>query len=409
MAFDGMAFDDSAFDGRAFDGRGIDAVVTAAVADGLVPHLVVVVADAAGIVHTAAAGRAVVGAGAPVGVDTRFRIMSMTKIVCTTVALQLIDEGRLTLDTPVAAVLPEFGELPVLEGFDGDAPRVVAQRAQATVRHLLTHTSGLGYWFWSPELVRYGEFTGTPVAVGNARSVLRLPLLAQPGERFVYGTSTDWLGRVVETVTGTGLDTLVAQRITGPLGMRHTDFGPGSSAVADPSAGCAPYAAVHVRPSGAWRSLAEASTEPPEWCSGGHGLCSTPRDYTRFLRMMLRGGELDGVRVLPEATVEAAFQDQTGGLGFPAHIPTAAPRTADTFDMGPGWAWGWGLLVNEADLPGRRRAGSGGWAGLYNTYFVIDRRAGVCLSLYGSWLPFASRTGALRVYEDVERALYAAL
>lgn len=386
------------------DRAGLDRVVAAAVTDGLVPHLVVVAADRDGVIYEGAAGpRSVDTPEEPVDVDTRFRVMSMTKMVCTTTALQLIERGELDLDTPVAQLLPAFAELPVLDGFDGDTPRLTAQRSPATVRQLLTHTSGLGYWFWCPELVRYGEVTGTPVVVGGAAAALQLPLVAHPGERFVYGTSTDWLGLVVEAVAEATLDVVVADRVTGPLGMRDSDFRAGAG-------GTRPCADVHVKTSsGAWRSIGEPLSEHPDWCSGGHGLHSTPRDYARFQRMLLRGGELDGERILAESTIAAAFQDQTGGLGFPSLIRTAAPRTADTFQMGPGWTWGWGLLVNSDDLPGRRRAFSGGWAGLYNTYFFVDPSSGVSLAVYANSLPFASREGVLAVYEQLERALYAAL
>jgi CubicO group peptidase (beta-lactamase class C family) len=146
----------------------------------------------------------------------------------------------------------------------------------------------------------------------------------------------------------------------------------------------------------------------PDWWAGGHGLYSTPRDYIRFERALLRGGELDGTRILAGETVDAAFRNQIGDLEFPADIPTAHPASSGSFSVGPGFKWGYGLLLNPADVPGGRRAGSGAWAGLFNTHFWIDRASGICASIYSNSLPFITPE-ALKLYLDYETALYAAL
>ncbi len=124
---------------------------------------------------------------------------------------------------------------------------------------------------------------------------------------------------------------------------------------------------------------------------------------------MLRGGELDGARILEEATVDAAFSNQIGDLDFPAEIATADPPITDTLYAGPGWKWGYGLMLNGADSPGGRKAGSGAWAGLFNTHFFIDRTTGICASSYTNSLPFIVRDEAWKVFGDFEQALYAAL
>jgi len=119
--------------------------------------------------------------------------------------------------------------------------------------------------------------------------------------------------------------------------------------------------------------------------------------------------QLDGVRILRQDTVDAAFTNQIGDIDVPAEIPTADPATTDTFRPGPGWKWGYGLLLNTDDIPGMRRAGTGSWAGLFNTHFFIDRTTGICASLYTNSLPFITEHEAWKLYVDFEQALYASL
>jgi methyl acetate hydrolase len=166
---------------------------------------------------------------------------------------------------------------------------------------------------------------------------------------------------------------------------------------------------VHVEgEDGNWTSAGEILSQSPDWWAGGHGLYSTPRDYIRFERALLRNGELDGVRILQESTVDAAFTNQIGKLDFPAEIRTVDPPITDTLAVGPGYKWGYGVLLNTMDVPGRRRAGTGAWAGLFNTHFWVDRTTGICASIYTNSLPFITQE-AMAVYGDFEEAVYASL
>ncbi len=386
--------------GAVIDGTAIDEVLRAAVGSGAVPHVAAIAADADGVIYQGAAGPRAEGQGDPVTTGTLFRLMSMTKMPCTVAALQQVERGRLDLDAPVADYCPEFAGLQVLTGFDGDTPRLRPPASRATIRNLLTHTSGLGYWFWSDLLSRWEQVTSVRPAARSG-ATFTAPMVADPGTAFSYGVSTDWLGRVVEAVSGVGLDVAIAEGITGPLGMTQTTF----LMSGEQRLRSAP---VHVRRGGRWVAVGETPGPAPAHFSGGGGLYGSPGDYIRFERALLRGGELDGARILAPSTVEAAFANQIGALDFPADIPTADPRSSCRFTAGPGHKWGYGLLLNTADLPGRRRAWSGGWAGLCNTYFWIDRTAGVCASIYGSFLPFVTPE-AIALYHDFERALYAAL
>ncbi|HEX3490472.1 MAG TPA: serine hydrolase domain-containing protein [Streptosporangiaceae bacterium] len=383
------------------DGGAIDQVLREAVDSGGVPHVAAIAADRDAVIYQGAAGPREVGGDDPVSTDSIFRIMSMTKMPCTVVALQQAEQGRLDLDAPVAEYCPAFAGTQVLTGFDGDTPVLRPPASQATVRQLLTHTSGLGYWFWSEDLVRWESLTGIPNVVGGIRACLTAPMLADPGTAFIYGINIDWLGQVIEAVTGTTLDVAVKEGVTGPLGMDQTTFLMDD----DQRRSSTP---VHVPADGAWTAIGEVLNQAPEYFAGGHGLYGPPSDYIKFQRALLRGGELDGTRILRPETVDAAFTNQIGDLDFPADIPSADPNSSGPLAVGPGFKWGYGLLLNTEDQPGGRRAGSGAWAGLCNTHFWIDPATGVCASIYSNFLPFITPAG-LKLYNDFERALYRAL
>jgi methyl acetate hydrolase len=386
------------------EGLAIDQVLQGAVDDGAVPHAAAIVADADGILYEGGAGPRIVGeAEETVTTSTQFAVMSMTKIVCTAAALQQVERGELDLDAPVEDYCPAFAKLEVLDGFDRGTPRMRPPASKATVRHLVTHTSGLAYWFWNADIVKWEEATGTPNVVPGSDEAFKAPLVGDPGSQYVYGINTDWLGKVVEAVARKGLDEVVREGITGPLGMDDTMFKLDDARLDN-------AVRVHTKgEDGNWASAGLILNQSPDWWAGGHGLYSTPRDYIRFERALLRGGELDGARILEESTVDAAFSNQIGELDFPAEIPTADPATTDSFNVGPGWKWGYGLLLNTADLPRRRRAGTGAWAGLFNTHFFIDRATGICASIYTNSLPFITHDEALKLYGDFEEAVYSSL
>jgi CubicO group peptidase (beta-lactamase class C family) len=386
------------------NGSAIDKVLQDAVDSGAVPHVVGIAADREGVIYEGGAGVRIAGESAdPVSASTQFRIMSMTKIVCTAAALQQVERGELDINAPVENYCPEFADIQVLDGFDGDTPRLRAPARRATVHHLLTHTSGLAYWFWNADIVKYEKVTGVPNVVPGSAEAFKAPMVADPGTAFEYGINIDWLGKVVEAVAGKTLDVVVKEGITGPLGMDNTMF------VLDDARrdNCV---TVHVRNDvGEWTSAGELLNQSPDWWAGGHGLYSTPHDFIRFERALLRGGELDGARILEQQTVDAAFSNQIGDLDFPAEIATADPPITDALRVGPGWKWGYGLLLNTEDLPGMRRAWSGGWAGLFNTHFWIDRTTGICASIYTNSLPFIVENECWKLYVDFEKALYASL
>lgn len=380
----------------------IDKVLQDAVAAGAVPSVAAIAADRNGVIYEGAAGPKAAGSDEPLTVDTHFRIMSMTKMVATTAALQQVEKGTLNLDAPIADYCPEFADVQVLDGWDGDTPRLRAPASQATVKQLVTHTAGLGYWFFSEDLVKWEAATSTPNVLSGANVVFTAPLLADPGTTYIYGINTDWLGKVVEAASGTTLDVAIKDGITGPLGMNETAFtlNEGWKDSTTP---------VHVKgEDGTWIDSGIELNQTPEYFAGGHGLYSTPRDYIKFQQALLGGGEFGGVRILQQGTVDQAFTNQIGDIDFPPAIPTADPNSTHEFNAGPGFKWGYGLLLNTQDAPGMRRAYSGAWAGLCNTHFWVDPTSGICASIYSNFLPFVPPE-ALELYANYEKALYASL
>jgi methyl acetate hydrolase len=352
----------------------IDELLEGAVAGGVVPGIVAVIGNRDGVVVEADAGEA--------GPDTVFRIASMTKAMTSVAALQLVERGELALDQPVSELIRSFGNLQVLEGFDGDVPYLRPPKSPVLVRHLMTHTSGLAYWFSSPEILRWHEITGTPPVLSGKLESIHTPLLHDPGERWTYGVSTDWLGQVIEWVSGKTLEDYLRENVWGPLDMPDATFYP-----SDEQRERMP-ALMFRTPDG---ELLEAPFEDAEWefASGGGGGHATARDYTRFLRMLLRGGELDGERILEPETVELMFTDHLDGAPLPEVMESAVPELAKDVPAMPfKQGWGLGLHLLLEDIPDMRRAGSGDWAGLFNCYFWIDRRSGLTAALMTQLLPF---------------------
>ena len=328
-------------------------------------------------------------------------IASMTKSMVSAAALQLIEAGELSLEQPVSDVLPEFGELQVLDGFDGDEPRLRPPARQATIRELFTHTSGVGYFFVNADLFRYYGVTGTVTPLEGKLAAIKVPLVNDPGVRWEYGMSTDWLGQVIEAVSGQDLESQLRQRIFEPLGMSDTTFTPSEAQQER-------LMQPHSRQDDG--GLAISPFEPPaepDYASGGAGAYSTAHDYLRYMRALLRGGELDGERILRPESVDLMFTDHIAGMELPEVSPTAIPELSHPVPRLPvEQGFGLGLHVVLEDLPGMRRAGTGDWAGLANCFYWIDRTSGIAATFLTSVLPFFDQR-VLETALGYEMAVYA--
>lgn len=386
------------------DTTALDALLAGAVDDGAVPGVACVVSTRDGLAYEGAAGRldATDPASPAVGPGTVFRLASMTKAMASVAALQLVQDGRLALDTPVQDVLPEFAQLQVLEGFVGDEPRLRAPSRPPTISDLMTHTSGLGYFFTNPDLLRWHELTGTPSVLTGQRAGLMTPLVHDPGTVWEYGIGTDWLGLVVGELAGKPLDEALHERVFEPLGMTDATFRPTD----EQRARTMP---IHARqPDGSLALTPLDLPRDPEFMAGGSGAYATARDHGRFLRALLRGGELDGARILREEMVQLLFTDHLdAGIVQPDLLKSSVPElTNDVPSLPISQGWGLGLHVRHERIPGMRAAGSADWAGLFNCYFWIDPASDLSAAVLTQVLPFFD-PGVVQTMLDVELALYA--
>jgi len=333
-----------------------------------------------------------VAAQTPMTEDTVCRIFSMTKIVTTVTFLTLLEEGRVNLADPVELYLPELAHRQVLVGGTAAAPQLEPATGPITLRHLLTHTSGLTYDIFATGTLRelwvQADLWHSPDLPGLIHRIAALPLAHQPGAKWTYGVNTDVLGAVIEKVTGQDLETAMRSRVLGPLGMHDTTFRPGAEQLAR-------LATIHHRtedgklePEEKW-----SSQESPKFLSGGGGLVSTLHDYARFAQMLLNGGQLDGVRILGPKTVEVMTHDQIGELARGAWTP-------------PGF--GFGVSVRPAYVPEVKALGSAGeygWDGLCDTFVSIDPQEHLVLLMFMQHSPWDDGG----IFERFSNTVYQAL
>ena len=319
-------------------------------------------------------------AGRRMTTDTIFRIASQTKAITSTAILSLVEEGKLTLTDPVGRVIPQFAKTTVASGGS-----IVPAKRAITIRDLLTHTAGISYGT-EPAIASQYEAKGLGPAAGlgwytadkdepvcaTMERLATLPFIAQPGEQWVYGYNTDILGCVVERASGMSLDAFVKTRITDPLRMTDTQF---FLPAAQRNRLAAVYASgddalIRRAPDGP-RGQGNYVDGPRRSFSGGAGLLSTARDYGRFLEMIRRGGELDGVRILAPRTVRLMTTNQVGtlhsatGLGFGLGFETTDRYGANGMDS----------------------EGAFGWGGAYGSVYRVDPEAKLVMVLMIQLLP----------------------
>jgi methyl acetate hydrolase len=373
----------------------IDRALTDAVARHDLPGVAAMVVNRQGVLYDGAFGMADASTARRMVRDTVFRIYSMTKPITSVAAMQLVEQGRLALDAPASDYVPELRTIPVLTSFDPatGAYSVHPPAKPVTLRRLLTHTAGFGYNFDSAVVRDFKPRQGDTITD---------VLLFEPGIQWWYGTNTDWVGRIVERVSGQTLDDYFRAHVLGPLRMHDTFFNVPESA--QPRT-----AAIHRR--GADDTLTATPTrfQRVTTFSGGGGLYSTAGDYARFIQMMLNGGSLDGVRILRRETVASMTTNQIGELGVRA-LETALPAMSSDFSFVNDGRdkFGLGFLISAQHRPDHRSAGSVGWAGLANTWFWIDPRRGIGGLFLTQLLPFAD-TRVLAAYDAYEQAVYATI
>jgi methyl acetate hydrolase len=382
----------------------IDALFSEAVESKKMPGIIAMAATDKGVLYEGAFGRRELGKDAAMTLDTVVWIASMTKAITATAAMQLVERGKLALDAPASQLVPGLAKAQVLEGFDAAGqPKLRAPKRPITLRQLLTHTAGFGYEIWRTEIAKYQTATNTPGITTCTNAALTTPLLFDPGEGWEYGINIDWAGKMVEAASGQKLDAYLQSNVLGPLGMKDTSFKLSPSQRAR-------LASVHQRDDkGVLAAIEFALPEEPEFLMGGGGLNGTAPDYLAFTQMILHGGRFNGAQVLRPETVDQMAQNHIGALEI-GPMKTAMPGLSHDVELFPGMSKKWGLsfLINTAQSPTGRSAGSLAWAGLANTYFWIDRRKQVSGVFLSQVLPFFDPT-AIDLLTKFETEVYRAL
>ena len=331
-------------------------------------------------------------AGSRMTTDTVFRIASQTKALTSVAVLSLMEEGKIGLNDPAGRFIPAFSKTTVAVQNGQDVQIVPARRA-ITIRDLLTHTAGISYGT-NPSVASQYEPKGLGPAAGfgwytadkdepictTMERLAALPFVSQPGEAWVYGYNTDVLGCIAERASGMPLDELIRTRITGPLGLKDTQF-------FLPPAQRARLAAVYASTMASGGKISRAPDGPRgqgnyvdgprRSFAGGAGLLSTARDYARFLEMIRNGGAVDGVRVLSPRSVELMTTNQVGtlhsttGLGFGLGFETTDRYGANGLDS----------------------VGAFGWGGAYGSVYRVDPKSRLVLVLMIQMLPSANDIG----------------
>ena len=368
------------------------------------PGVVAVATDAESTLYEGAFGKRVLGRSQPMTLDTVAWIASMTKSITAAGAMQLVEQGKLDLDSPASQWAPELGSVQVLEGFDAaGAPRTRAPKRPITLRHLLTHTAGYGYPVWSAPIGRYYEVMDLPPTGSCKNAALRAPLLFDPGERWNYGINLEWVGKIVEAASGKRLGAYLQENLLGPLDMQDTAFKITPSMRER-------LARVHQRGAdGALEAIDFEVPQEPEFEMGGGGLYSTAGDYLRFVRMILNRGESGTGRVLKPEAVDLMARNHMGDLRVTL-LKTAIPTRSKDVEFFPGIPKSWGLsfMINEALAPTGRSAGSLAWGGLPNCYCWIDpirKIGGVYITQI---LPFGDEK-SMPLFLEFEAAVYQSL
>jgi CubicO group peptidase (beta-lactamase class C family) len=372
--------------------------INEAVKRGDTPGVAELVVDRQGILFEGAAGKADIQKNVAMQTNAICNIASMTKPVTSVAIMMLMEQGRLKLDDPVSMYLDGFDKLQVvtkLNEKDGTYETRPAKRPM-TIRHLLSHTSGIGYTTWSPTALRIQEAT--------KKNEWEQPLLSDPGDVWHYSASTRVLGFIVEKVTKTTLEAWYQEHIFKPLGMKDTSYavaGDKQSRVATVYRR-GDHGKIELPPA----APPVAATPTPPFRGDG-GLYSTIEDYSRFVRMLLNDGTLGSVKILSPSSVKIMGENQIGSI-FVEQQPAAVPERTRPMPLGAGkdkFGLGFQIASNDPAMAKFRSPGSMSWAGLYNTEFWIDPVKHVGAVQMMQILPFYD-DGAIRTLRGFEETVY---
>ena len=296
-----------------------------------VPGVVAMITSRSANIYEGAAGERLLG-GEAMTTGTIFAIFSTTKAITGTAVLQCVEEGKLDLDAPAKAYVPDIGKLQVLEGFDENRnPKLRAPKRDITTRMLMLHTAGLGYDFFNGNYFRLAQERGQPSVMSCSKASLMTPLLFDPGDKWEYGSNIDWCGRIVESIRGKRLGEVMNERIFAPLGMEDIAFSLTPSMRSR-------LAVIHQRESDVSLTPLPDMQLPanPEIQMGGHGLYASIGEYMKFIRIWLNDGAGPNGRVLRKDTVEAAVRNGLEAHEVVVMLPGVIPTLSNDAEFFPG-------------------------------------------------------------------------
>lgn len=365
---------------------------------GGVPGVVAMVTDRDGNIYEGAAGVRELGKVTAMTTDTVFALFSTTKAITGTALMQLVQEGKVSLDDPVKKYVPEISKIKVLEGFDADGqPKLREPKTDITINMLMLHTAGFGYEFFSHEDRRYRDEKGIPSILTSTFESIKSVLLFEPGERWNYGVNIDWVGKVVEAVRGERLGEVMAKHIFEPLGMTEIGFTLTPSMMEH-------RATMHSRSQDGKITPQPDLILPqsPEMDMGGHGLYASIDEYMKFIRMILN----DGAGVLKPETVEQMSQNGLGKLKSGGWV-SSDPSLANDGEFYPGVekSWSYTFQVNDEPTTTGRPSGQLMWSGLANLFYWIDRKNGIGGYWASQMFPFQD-TASYLGFLEFESAVY---
>jgi methyl acetate hydrolase len=369
-----------------------------------IPGVVAIAATGGEVIYEGAFGKRDLSKDDPMTSNSVFWIASMTKAITSAAAMQLVEQGKLSLDEPIGKLLPDLAAPQVLEGFDANGePNLRPAKKPITLRHLMTHTAGFCYHLWNGDMAKYLEKAGLPTITTCKNDALKTPLASDPGTRWEYGINIDFVGKAVEAASGKRLDAYLRDHMFAPLDMTDTGFRIGESQRKR-------LVGMHARgPDGSLTPIPFELDQEPEFHMGGGGLYSTATDYIKFTQMILNKGRGNGNQVLKAETVATMGQNHIGELNMTKMI-SADPGATNDVDLYPDMVKKWGLsfLINTAKTSEGRSPGSLAWAGLANTYFWIDPSRDVTGVILMQLLPFADKK-CLEAFGGFESGVYAGL
>ncbi|MEU3250641.1 serine hydrolase domain-containing protein [Streptomyces sp. NPDC006997] len=375
---------------------------------GRLPGFLVAVSRGGRVAHLTAYGHRDLAAGLPVETDTLWRIYSMTKPVTSVAALLLVEEGRLGLDDPVARYLPAFADARVYEGGSGDAVRTRPADGPILVRHLMTHTAGLTFAFYHSHPVdalyrAAGLESSVPSGADLAEAIevyAGLPLQFEPGTQWNYSVASNVLGRVVEVVSGQPLDTFFAERIFRPLGMPDAGF----EVDAEQSGRLAELYGEREDGGGLKPIAGLPLHGRPRFLSGSGGMVAGAYDVHRFMELLRRRGELDGVRLLDARTVDLMTTNHLPG-GADLRAFGSRPAHDEPGNEGVGFGLGVSVVIDPDRTKAPAGLGTYGWTGVATTAFWVDPGRDLTVQFMTQLRPRTSHT----VFTDLKRFVHEAV